>query len=445
MAFWLNILALVRRRGVGMTALGVSVLLAVTAFFALPNRYVCTATLILTTSPTNAAATAGDPNVPAQINPLLNFSDGLNTALAIIVQTMNTDQVLDELETGSGSVIEITDVGGADFVGNKGPFLFLTGSSTISPDAARDIVVRAEERTKAELSDRQRTLNAPSSQLISTLWVVQPTTPTASVAIRVQGAAFALVLGLILVVAGAYVREARRGTRHTRTSGEPDLVTSAPGSAGADHTLADPVQAERGVPAGANDGRATVNGVHTNGVAANGAVPNGGAMNGTFVNGTVVNGAAFKNGAVPGADTSGDAHQNARHPSPAFDPFPSRWSGRSTSPPQVLPPQHTGTQHIAPMPPSPRRRPRPRPIMAPQGEPAQGVESQTERLAPYEGRASDRPAEVGPGTARGSSVSGPDEQHLASGEEPVTTIQAIQRPSTEPQPEADGRPDVRTS
>ncbi|OJY44385.1 hypothetical protein [Pseudonocardia sp. 73-21] len=212
MAFWINIVALMRRPSVARLAAAVAVVLAVGAYFLLPTRYESDATLVLTSSPTNTAAAAGDPNASSKINPLLNFSDGLNTTLAIIVAMMNSEPVLDGLETDSGASITITNVGGASFLGNnQGPFLFLTGTSTASPQAANDIVVKTAAKTNQILLERQQSLNAPASQLISTIWVVGPTAPVASTTLKIEGAAIALVLGMLIVVAGAYLRETRSG------------------------------------------------------------------------------------------------------------------------------------------------------------------------------------------------------------------------------------------
>ncbi len=212
MAFWLNIVALVRRRSVALLAAGVSVLLALTAYFLIPTRYDSDATLVLTSSPTNTASAAGDPNASSKINPLLNFSDGLNTTLAIIVATMNSKPVLDGLEANSNASVTITNVGGAAFLGNnQGPFLFLTGTSASSAQAASDIVVKTAKQTDQILLERQQSLNAPASQLISTLWVVGPTDPVASTTLKIEGAGVGLVLGLMLVVGGVYLRETRRG------------------------------------------------------------------------------------------------------------------------------------------------------------------------------------------------------------------------------------------
>jgi hypothetical protein len=230
MAFWLNVLALLKRRTVVLAAASVAVLLAVAAFLVLPNRQVSNATLVLTTAPTSAASVAGDSSVPEKINPLLNFSDGLNTALSIIVQVMNTDQVLHGLEDGSHATITISDVGGAEFLGNKGPFLFLTGESSSSAQAAQDIVVRAAKQVNQELADRQRSLNAPESQLISTLWVVEPTAPTASMTVRLEGTGVALFLGFALTLSGAYYLDVRR-TRKGR-EGNPSEAGITDGTRG---------------------------------------------------------------------------------------------------------------------------------------------------------------------------------------------------------------------
>lgn len=265
MAFWLNIVALMRRRSVALLATGVSVLLALGAYLLIPTRYDSDATLVLTSSPTNTASAAGDPNASSEINPLLNFSDGLNTTLAIIVATMNSVPVLDGLEANSHASVTITNVGGAAFLGNnQGPFLFLTGTSSFSAQAASDIVVKTAKQTDKILLERQQSLNAPASQLISTLWVVGPTEPVANTTLKVEGAGVGLVLGFLLVAGGVYLREARRGGFPV-ADGLPvrdDEPSKGPSSvAGIQPVRVDDAHAD---PRPNNGSPAQVNGIHPN-------------------------------------------------------------------------------------------------------------------------------------------------------------------------------------
>lgn len=210
MAFWLNVLSLLRQRRIALSAAGLAVLLSGAALLLVPVTYTSTSTVVLTTSPTNQYAVAGDPNQLPTINPLLNFNEGLTTALAILVQAMNAPTVLDQLAGGDDSTsIRITDIGDADFLGSKGPFLFLTGTSDAA-DKARDAVVRAEQRAQQELLDRQRAFHAPESQLISTVVVVPASEPAASWRNRWLAVGAAVLLALAGTLATAYVRQQRR-------------------------------------------------------------------------------------------------------------------------------------------------------------------------------------------------------------------------------------------
>lgn len=225
MTFWLILLGLVKRRNVAVGMAVASLGLAALVIFAIPTRYVSVATVVLTTSPTNDQSLAGDPNQRPMINPLLNFNEGLKIAVTILVQSMNTPEVLDQLGLAEGSPTSVTisGDGGAEVLGDKGPFLFFTGQSTVSPDAAKDAVVRAEQLTREVLIDRQRALNAPESQLISLLFVVPPTEAVADHGVQIRGTAFGLGLGLVGSLGVAYLlavlRENRRGRRR---GGVPD-------------------------------------------------------------------------------------------------------------------------------------------------------------------------------------------------------------------------------
>lgn len=386
MIFWQNLLRLVRRRNIALTAVGVAVGLAAAAFFVTPARYTSSAVLVLTSSAVSPQSLGGDPNNRPQINPLLNYNEGLNTALAILVQAMNTDEMLDRLGADTKTKITITDIGGAEFLGNKGPFLFLTGQSSASPDAARDIVVRAEQRTRQELVDRQQSLKAPESQLITALDVVEPTPPTTSSSARLQTAGFAFGLGLVLVIGGAYVLEAVRLSRHRRAAGEEDAVDGSAAGPPVPQPRPSDVPVPSYAPSVPTPAAVTANG-HATSRPVNGAPVNGAAVNGTPVNGATTNGAAVNgvpaNGvpvsAAPATDAparpvpttsapSVDAPtfrmaqarppaSNGRRPSPSPRPRLDRRSAVAPAPRSPEPARNDDTDHAHPSAPTGDRKP----------------------------------------------------------------------------------------
>jgi hypothetical protein len=249
MAFWLTLLRLLRQRGVALRALGVALGLMTVALVTLPTTYVSTSTVVLTSSPVNQAAIAGEQGVPSAINPLLNFSEGLNTALAILIQVMNTPEVVAEL-TGDDATATtvITNVGPTGAVSNSGPFLYFTGSSTRSAQTARDLVVRAQQRTSKELQDRQQALGAPVNQFISMIVVIQPTTPVALRSTKLDGALLGFILGFSSVLGISYLREAGRLSRPTgKVAGRVAPPPTAPPPQ-APSPMSRPVVAKRGRP-----------------------------------------------------------------------------------------------------------------------------------------------------------------------------------------------------
>ena len=249
MAFWLTLLRLLRQRGVALRALGVSLVLMTVALVTLPTTYVSTSTVVLTSSPVNQAAIAGEQGVPSAINPLLNFSEGLNTALAILIQVMNTPEVVAELTGGDATATPvITNVGPTGAVSNTGPFLYFTGSSTRSAQAARDLVVRAQQRTSKELQERQQALGAPANQFISMIVVIQPTTPVALRSAKFDGAVLGFILGFASVLAVSYLREVGRLSRLTgKVAGRVGPPPAAPPPQ-APSPIPRPVVAKRGRP-----------------------------------------------------------------------------------------------------------------------------------------------------------------------------------------------------
>lgn len=210
MTVYLTVVALLRRRAVVAKGLLVALFLGLAAFVALPDRYVSTATLLLTTSPHLDASLADGDTAGSVSNPLFGFSRSLNTTAGIVVEAMNRDPTVDSLKATHRATVTITDIGGAEFLGSNGPFLFLTGTSSASPEAAHDAVVSGLRMTEKELADYQASLGAPTAQLISALTVIEPTIPTVSVVMRLEGAVLGFVLGFVATLGVVHVRENQR-------------------------------------------------------------------------------------------------------------------------------------------------------------------------------------------------------------------------------------------
>ena len=194
-------------------------------YLAMPTQYMSTATVVLTTS-TNGGMLSQDPTHPPEINPLRNF-DGMKTAASILIQVLNTPDVANRLGAVTGGAATFTVSDGStipQLLGSNGPFIVIEGDST-SATAARDIVVRVEQRLRDELNNQQRALNAPPSTFLGIIDVVPPSAAEAQISTKLKAGAGALVLGLIASMGVAYFIHRIRASAFPGTSAT-DTVTA---------------------------------------------------------------------------------------------------------------------------------------------------------------------------------------------------------------------------
>jgi hypothetical protein len=223
MDFWKAILSLARRRYVGPPILGVAILLAALAYLITPPHYMSSTTMVLTI-PTSGGTLSQDPSKPTGLtNPLLNFGDGLKTTSAILIQSMNTPEVADELGVGDATKLTVNDgSGNPGLLGVSGPFVYIEADAA-SAEEARGVVFAAQERVRRELLNRQKALNAPPVTYITMSDVVPASTPEVMRDTQIQLAAAALVLIVIGGLVGAYAAERLRAGRRRKdpTGAEP--------------------------------------------------------------------------------------------------------------------------------------------------------------------------------------------------------------------------------
>lgn len=221
MDFWKAILGLVRRRYVALPILVLSIGIAALAYFLTAPQYLSATTMVLTT-PTSGGTLSQDPSKPTGLtNPLLNFDDGLKTTSAILIQAMNTPDVVKSLTAGGGTKITINDgSSNASLLGVNGPFIYIEGESASAEDA-RAVVQRAQQLVRDELVNRQKALNAPPSTYITIVDVVPPSVPEVQRGAQLQFAAAGLVLTIIGGLAGAYAAERLFAARRRRDGEEP--------------------------------------------------------------------------------------------------------------------------------------------------------------------------------------------------------------------------------
>ncbi|WP_406319175.1 hypothetical protein OHA77_17910 [Streptosporangium sp. NBC_01639] len=240
MDFWKAIFGLIKRKLVGLPLLGLSLATALLAFFLVPTYYVSTASMVLTT-PATGGTLSSDPTRPIGLtNPLLQFSDGLRVTAGILILSMNTPEVAADLGVVKDGPTEVTINDGRtnpDLLGisTNGPFVYVEVQSR-SAAAAQDVVLKAKQRIRKELTERQQALRAPRSTFISVVDVVPSSTPEAKMSGKLTAAGGALFAVLFVGLGAAYgVTQVRASRRRVVTDVPPPAPRAADGFPHDDH------------------------------------------------------------------------------------------------------------------------------------------------------------------------------------------------------------------
>jgi hypothetical protein len=347
MDFWKTLLVLLKRWYVALPVFAISIGAAGGVYASMPMHYESTGVIVLTSpssGPTKAAI--GDAG---QTNPLLAFESSLAISASIVIQSINTPEVVKEMGADTPDHAFVL-TGGAE----GGPFISVKTES-ISEDGSRELAIQVLDRVRAELVKRQEALKAPVSTFIGVDDVVLPTKPEPLRGGKLRAAAAAMVLGLTASLGSVYGFESFK-TRRRRNDDDDDLIDDfdddfddvepepepvrAP-SPPADHTtrvrpvsrpataVPHPMPARaQGIPAGAHPKdvepakpngvavaaaprggpvRHPVNGNPSNGKPANGKPANGKPQNGSPVNGVPAKGGPVRGDAVRGDAVRGDA------------------------------------------------------------------------------------------------------------------------------------------
>ncbi|RLK60577.1 capsular polysaccharide biosynthesis protein [Actinokineospora cianjurensis] len=214
MDFFKTLLLMLKRWYIALPVFAVTVGAAGGAYVAIPLHYESVGTMVLT-SPAGGATSVTD-KVPGQTNPLLAFETSLTISAAIVIQSINTPEVVKSLG-GDSPDHKFVLTGGGD----GGPFITVKTESASEP-GARELAVKVLDRVKAELAKRQQALNAPPSTFIGVDDVVPPTKPEPLRGGKLRGAAVALVLGLAASLTVVYFLETRRERKRLKDNPDED-------------------------------------------------------------------------------------------------------------------------------------------------------------------------------------------------------------------------------
>ena len=143
--FWATIVGLLRRKGVVIPAILIAFAGGVLAFSGTPVSYVSSTTMVLTTTQFGGTESQ-DPTKPTDLtNPMLNFNDSLRTTSAILIESMNTKEVADQLGIRGSTTLVVNDGRtNPNLLGSNGPFLYIVGRSGSSAETER-VVAEAQK------------------------------------------------------------------------------------------------------------------------------------------------------------------------------------------------------------------------------------------------------------------------------------------------------------
>jgi hypothetical protein len=220
MDFWKTIGVLLRRWQVAVPVFVVALGIAGGVFLKVPTQYVSTGTMVLT-APTAGGVTAIDPSrASGPGNPLLDFEGSLTITTQLLIQSLSSPSVNEQIAAeGGSSTYQAGD-------GNTGgPFVVIIATAN-SPQNAELTVSLALKFAQSELDARQKNLDAPPSTYIGTQSVVSPTTATTKISNKVKDAGIALVVGLILSLGTAYGIESFAGRRRRNDDDDDDDLSA---------------------------------------------------------------------------------------------------------------------------------------------------------------------------------------------------------------------------
>jgi hypothetical protein len=189
--------------------------LAIALFMAdrLPHQYESTGTVVLTEPDPASAAKDHSLGAADVANPLLSFADSLTTSSELLIQSLNSPIIAQQLHAEGGTATYTATDGAL-----TGPFIVVTADS---PDAApvQHTVSLAMSYVRKELVQRQKDLGAPASSYIEVKDVVTPTEAAPKLGGKTRFLGATLILALAASLTAAYgVDTTRRRRRRVRAA-----------------------------------------------------------------------------------------------------------------------------------------------------------------------------------------------------------------------------------
>jgi hypothetical protein len=134
-----------------------------------PHQYESTGTVVLTEPDPASAAKDHSLGPEAVANPLLSFADSLTTSSELLIQSLNSPLVAQQVHAKGGTATYTASDGAL-----TGPFIVVTADAP-QPDKVQDTVTQAIAYVRQELVQRQQALGAPAASFIVVKDVVTPT------------------------------------------------------------------------------------------------------------------------------------------------------------------------------------------------------------------------------------------------------------------------------
>jgi hypothetical protein len=223
MDFWAALLVVFRRWYVFLPVFLITLVGAGAVFVSVPKVYTSTAVLMVT-GPVNGGAVAR--NAP-KTNPMLGFTQASRVTATLLVESLNTAGVADELgaRPGSGTAVRVLNGAGNTELLDTGPYLQIVAETT-TPLRAHELSTRMVEIADEHLLALQQAVGAPKNTYLTLSPAVSPTMPQADLTGRGRAAISALALGLMASLACAFAVESLAERRRRRRSAISDPPTS---------------------------------------------------------------------------------------------------------------------------------------------------------------------------------------------------------------------------